>query len=67
MSRGLTYLVFLFLFSFLLFVCLTKVLGGTNEPVISFLLTLLTTHFILDKNEWIVDQFDSNEAEEEKE
>jgi hypothetical protein len=67
MKRGITHFVFLILFSILLFFCVGNIFGIQEEDgAITYLLTLLTSHLILDKNRWIVDfflSFDNNDIE----
>ncbi|MDR7073546.1 hypothetical protein J2X07_002533 [Fictibacillus barbaricus] len=67
MKIGITHLVLLILFSILLFFCVGYIFGIQEEyGAITYLLTLLTSHLILDKNNWLVDFFLSFNNESEK-
>jgi hypothetical protein len=44
-----TYVLFLFLTSTLLFLIAAQVLGGTSEPIISYMLCTLLVHLVCEK------------------
>ncbi|MDV2582041.1 short-chain dehydrogenase [Alkalibacillus haloalkaliphilus] len=54
MARGMTYLFALILLSIILFLILTRIFE-TEAPAIAFLLSMVVSHFILEKNEWVID------------
>ncbi|GAA0485121.1 hypothetical protein GCM10008986_07970 [Salinibacillus aidingensis] len=58
MKKGLVYFIALIFLSVFLF----RVVAGTlttSFPTISFFLAMLVSHFILDKNQWIVDFYEN--------
>lgn len=54
MIKSLIYTFLLFLFSFILFVVVTKTFQ-TIDGSLTYLLGLIVTHFILEKNYWLID------------
>ena len=56
MERGLAYLFTLVIVSTLLFLIVANVFK-TDTPTIAYLLSMIVGHFILDKNEWVIDSF----------
>ncbi|GGM41282.1 hypothetical protein GCM10011351_29340 [Paraliobacillus quinghaiensis] len=58
MKKGIVYLITLIFLSIFLFVVVAGTLK-TNFPTISFFLAMLISHFIIDKNQWIVDFYEN--------
>ncbi|WP_017185543.1 hypothetical protein [Alkalibacillus haloalkaliphilus] len=55
MARGMTYLFALILLSIILFFIVTGIFE-TDIPAITFLLSMIVSHLVLEKNEWVIDR-----------
>ncbi|MDQ0352503.1 hypothetical protein J2R98_002348 [Alkalibacillus filiformis] len=54
MAKGMPYLFVLIVISIILFFIVTSIFE-TEAPAITFLLSMIVSHFILEKNEWVID------------
>ncbi|TFB23885.1 short-chain dehydrogenase [Filobacillus milosensis] len=53
MEKGVSYLLALIITSIILFIIVANIFN-TDSPTIAFLLSMIVSHFILEKNEWII-------------
>ncbi|MBE4910068.1 short-chain dehydrogenase [Bacillus luteolus] len=56
MKSGIFYFISLIILSTVLFWFVGSLLK-TNDPTIAFFLSMIVSHFILEKNEWVVDAY----------
>ncbi|KGX87672.1 hypothetical protein N783_09650 [Pontibacillus marinus BH030004 = DSM 16465] len=54
MRKGISYLFVLFIVSTILFLIVTNVFK-TYTPTVAYLLSMIVSHLILEKNEWVID------------